>query len=169
MMRRPIRSSDRESGAALVIGLLLLVVLTLLAISGMNTASLEFIMARNEQVKQESFHAAESGIDAKIEDLSLYTAYVPLTVTSSDNDLAIPGSSATYDYSVQYIDQGGAPSGYSTSEYAGYHFKVTSTGKAGSSAEMTVEQGIERVGKSASDPTCKINCSTSTELDMPSP
>lgn len=168
-MLRPIRSFNCESGAALVVGLLLLVVLTLLAISGMNTASLEFIMARNEQMKQESFHAAESGIDAKIEDLSLYTAYVPLTVTSSDSDVAIPGSSATYDYSVQYINDGGAPSEYTEGVYAGYHFKITSTGRAGSSAEMTVEQGIQRVAKSASDTSCKINCSTSTVLGMPSP
>lgn len=168
-MLRPIRSSNCESGAALVVGLLLLVVLTLLAISGMNTASLEFIMARNEQMKQESFHAAESGIDAKIEDLSLYTAYVPLTVTSSDNDVAIPGSSATYDYSVQYIAQGNEPSGYTDGAYAGYHFKITSTGRAGSSAEMTVEQGIQRVAKSGSDTGCKINCNTSTVLSMPSP
>ena len=39
----------RQDGAALVVGLILLLVLTLLAVSGMTTASLELQMAGNEQ------------------------------------------------------------------------------------------------------------------------
>ena len=40
---------NSQRGAALVIGLLLLLVLTVLAISGMNSASVEFLMAGNDQ------------------------------------------------------------------------------------------------------------------------
>jgi hypothetical protein len=50
---------QRQNGAALVVGLLLLMVLTLLAISGMNTASLELVMAGNTQYQQNAFQAAE--------------------------------------------------------------------------------------------------------------
>ena len=40
-----------QQGAALVVGLVLLVVITVLAISGMNTATTELAMARNDQKK----------------------------------------------------------------------------------------------------------------------
>ena len=47
------RPPARQRGAALVIGLLLLLVLTLLAVSGMSSASVELIMAGNEQYRAE--------------------------------------------------------------------------------------------------------------------
>ncbi|HEY4644766.1 MAG TPA: PilX N-terminal domain-containing pilus assembly protein [Steroidobacteraceae bacterium] len=47
-----------ERGAALVVGLVLLVILTLLAISGMNTATTELVMAGNEMYQENAFQAA---------------------------------------------------------------------------------------------------------------
>ena len=49
------RSRRGQSGAALVVGLLLLLVLTILAISGMTTATLELQMAGNEQYQERAF------------------------------------------------------------------------------------------------------------------
>lgn len=54
---------NRQQGAVLVISLLLLVVITTLAISGMNTASTELAMARNDQNYEFAFQAAETGLD----------------------------------------------------------------------------------------------------------
>jgi len=51
-----------QQGAALVVGLMLLVVITVLAISGMNTATTELAMARNDQAYEDAFQAAETGI-----------------------------------------------------------------------------------------------------------
>jgi Tfp pilus assembly protein PilX len=56
-------ASERQHGAALVVGLILLLVLTLLAISGMTTASLELQMAGNEQYQERAFQAADAGIE----------------------------------------------------------------------------------------------------------
>ena len=53
---------ERQRGAALVVGLLLLVVITVLAISGMNTATTELAMARNDQPYEDAFQAAETGL-----------------------------------------------------------------------------------------------------------
>jgi hypothetical protein len=50
-------------GAALVVGLVLLLILTLLAISGMNTATTELVMAGNEMYQENAFQAAETGIE----------------------------------------------------------------------------------------------------------
>jgi len=55
--------STRQQGAALVVGLILLLVLTLLAISGMTTASLELQMAGNEQYQERAFQGADAGIE----------------------------------------------------------------------------------------------------------
>ncbi len=68
-MRAGIKASPRgaQRGAALVIGLLLLLVLTILAVSGMNSASLEFVMAGNEQYRANAFSAAEAGIERTLD------------------------------------------------------------------------------------------------------
>jgi type IV pilus assembly protein PilX len=52
----------RQSGAALVVGLLLLVVITVLAVSGINTATTELALARNNQASEDAFQAAETGL-----------------------------------------------------------------------------------------------------------
>ncbi len=52
----------KQDGAALVVGLVLLVVITVLAVSGMNTATTELAMARNDQNYENAFQAAETGL-----------------------------------------------------------------------------------------------------------
>jgi len=56
-------SYTKQQGAALVIGLILMVVITILAISGMNTATTELAMARNDQNWENAFQAAETGLE----------------------------------------------------------------------------------------------------------
>lgn len=56
----------KQRGAALVIGLILLVVITVLAISGMTTATTEIAMARNDQNYENAFQAAETGIETAL-------------------------------------------------------------------------------------------------------
>ena len=60
------RRRRRERGAALVVSLLLLSILTLLAISGLTAASLELRMAGNEQYLERAFQAADAGIERAI-------------------------------------------------------------------------------------------------------
>ena len=56
-------SVKKQQGAALIVGLVLLVVITVLAIAGMNTATTELAMARNAQYYENSFQAAETGLE----------------------------------------------------------------------------------------------------------
>ncbi len=55
--------NNKQQGAALVVGLILLVVITILAISGMSTATTELAMARNDQNYENAFQAAETGLE----------------------------------------------------------------------------------------------------------
>jgi type IV pilus assembly protein PilX len=59
----------RERGAALIVGLVLLMVLTVLAISAMRTATLDLSMAGNAQYRENAFQLAESGVEATLRDL----------------------------------------------------------------------------------------------------
>ena len=60
---QPTTFANRQRGAALIVGLILLVVVTVLAISGMNTATTELAIARNDQNYENAFQAAETGIE----------------------------------------------------------------------------------------------------------
>ena len=55
-------SRNHQQGAALVVGLMLLVVITVLAVSGMNTATTELALARNDQAYETAFQTAETGL-----------------------------------------------------------------------------------------------------------
>lgn len=55
-------SRNTQQGAALVVGLMLLVVITVLAVSGMNTATNELALVRNDQAYEDAFQAAETGL-----------------------------------------------------------------------------------------------------------
>jgi type IV pilus assembly protein PilX len=57
-----------QSGAALIVSMVLLMVLTLLAISTMRTASLEIAMAGNNQYTENAFQLAETGVERHIAD-----------------------------------------------------------------------------------------------------
>lgn len=54
---------ERQQGAVLIVGLLLLVVISVLAVSGMNTATTELAIARNNQNYEYAFQAAETGLE----------------------------------------------------------------------------------------------------------
>lgn len=57
---------SRQRGAALVIGLVLLMVLTVLGVTGMTTSTLELAMADNMQRSQYVFQAAESALTTEM-------------------------------------------------------------------------------------------------------
>lgn len=62
MISKRIAPNKHQQGAALVVGLMLLVVITVLAVSGMNTATTELALARNDQAYETAFQTAETGL-----------------------------------------------------------------------------------------------------------
>lgn len=76
-----------QHGAALVVGLVLLVIVTVLAVSGINTATTELAMARNDQNYENAFQAAETGLELAISQGQLSTVgSVNITDNVSAND-----------------------------------------------------------------------------------
>lgn len=141
---RPRHASRRQQGAALVIGLVLLMVLTLLAVSGMNSASLEFIMAGNEQYRSNAFQAAEVGV-AQAFVLGDFTGNVvvpqPFAGNTNGNDtwavsITMPVGTTTRT----------APPNYSmNSSFAGFYFEVASQGTSSRGASEVATQGFYKL------------------------
>ena len=50
--------SQTQRGAALVVGLVLLLVITMLAVTSMNTSTVQLMMAGNKQFSESAFQAA---------------------------------------------------------------------------------------------------------------
>lgn len=144
----------RQRGAALVIGMILLMVLTLLAISGMNTATVELQMAGNMQYSQNAFQAAETGIEITMQTI------VPNTGTAATIErTALPGT-AVEEYEsvtrhnaangVTDVLTGGYSMGVSTSSFKSYHFDITSTGTSARNARVVNTQSFFVIGPSGS-------------------
>ena len=63
MIMKRFSTKQHQGGAVLVVSLILLVIITVLAVSGMNTATTEIAMARNKQNSELAFQAAETGLE----------------------------------------------------------------------------------------------------------
>ena len=57
---------NREQGVALLVSLILLLILTVLGVSTMSTASMEMRMAANDQFLENAFQLAETGLDTDL-------------------------------------------------------------------------------------------------------
>lgn len=136
----------RQQGAALVIGLILLVVLTILAVSGVFTSTMELRMVRNTQSQEHSFQAAEVAIEDALANPVLSTSAVFNQAT-----IDVPNSPGDqYSYQMQFVGQtplGTGMTGYSIgSAFQSYHFQVEATGNGPDGAVSNHTQSFYVIG-----------------------
>jgi type IV pilus assembly protein PilX len=131
-MDKLMSQKGKQSGAALIVSMVLLMVLTMLAISTMSTASMEVTMAGNKQFANNAFQLAETGNDEFIARAIVNPACAN-TVTPGVCDIA---NTQVADMNGEYSARGdfmgdteGCPGGYSEGIFATYHFEVQSTGQ----------------------------------------
>jgi type IV pilus assembly protein PilX len=144
----------RQRGAALVVGLILLMVITLLAISGMNTATVELQMAGNMQFAQNAFQAAETGIERTVSlimsrpDNPMPTLPNQGLAGAPEDDKFAAETSLGKVSSVSNVPGGG----FSMGEGEGvglkaYHYDVTSTGTSARNARSVNTQSVYIVAR----------------------
>lgn len=124
MNRNNLQLRARQNGAALVIGLILMVVITVLAISGMNTATTELAMARNDQSYENAFQAAETGLEAALSQ-GRFDTLVNVNLTQTVNAYDSVTAIVSFEDTTLVPDRAfsmGAGSGI-----AAYHFNAVST------------------------------------------
>ncbi len=136
----------QQQGAALIVGLILLMVLTMLAISGMQTATFELLQAGNAQYAENAFQSAESGIDRALRSSGLNTA-IPVIVTATEVE---PGSPTTYQTETRFAQTTNVPQGLfsigSAGGFQAYHFDIESVGRSSRNAVSEHTQSFYVVG-----------------------
>jgi Tfp pilus assembly protein PilX len=125
--------NPRQRGAALITGLILLAVITLLAVVGMNISNAELASATSEQLRMRAFQAAETGLEHGVIDVPTYC-----TCKTGEEQAGasggVEGSPKDEDdkpidkYALTYVYEGeGSAPGYSN-KYASFHYSVQSEG-----------------------------------------
>lgn len=128
-----IHHSTKQNGAALVVGLVLLVVVTVLAIAGMNTATTELAIARNDQTYENAFQAAETGLEIALSSGPFTTAGTtlgPLPVNAPDLASAHETVSVLIEFEDATLVPDKAFSLGVGSGIAAYHFHATATAES---------------------------------------
>lgn len=175
--RRHVRA---QSGVVLAISLLLLLVLTVLAMAGMQAATIELQMAAAEQHQQRAFQAAEAGIEQAIAagDFTLDPAAAATRYDDpvSPEAMPIPGTGtpiaacphASGDPAgrCEYFLRFDPAAGVTPVPGAGqdedmdlraYHFVIDAVGVAGRGARSEHTQSIYVVGPATQLAACEAN------------
>lgn len=133
---------QRQAGAALVVGLVLLVVVTVLAVSGMNTATTELAMARNDQNYENAFQAAETGLEEALAQ-GQYSTLNNINLLTNINANDSVASVIAFEDSTMVPDRAfslGVGSGI-----AAYHFNATATAISARDAGNTTDRDASAV------------------------
>jgi Tfp pilus assembly protein PilX len=153
-----------ERGAALVIGLILLAVITLLAVVGMNIANSELRTATSEQLRLRAFNAAESGLEQRFQTFAMdaSTSSAPVVgptvaVTTSAMNANTGLATDHYRVTTTYRGEGSIVSRYSANTFAGFHFSVESAGTSARSASVVHGAGAYLVNGTGDSPVFRPN------------
>ncbi len=136
-----------ERGTALIMSLVILMILTILGITAMGTASLEEKMSGNTQESTRAFEAAESGLNNAMNTaggLDLNTSSTaPKTLPKVDYDSGKSGSATVTTWFVQFSPPKRG-SGYG-SNFDAANFELASTGTTTVGAKAVVHQGVAQI------------------------
>lgn len=138
-----------QHGAALVVGLVLLLALTLLGVSGVNMATLELRMAGNEQAQQQAFQAAETGLDVA------FSGRVDMAAPVVYSNMPVGDGATEFTAQLTCAGVSRVPDGaYSENISArAIHFDATASGAYPSrNATSTLTQSIYIVGPAPGNP-----------------
>ncbi len=142
------RIGRRQRGSALAIGLILLLVLTVLAVASVGSATNDVRMAANSQFARTAFEAQQRGSEVALQTYAPDTRLPTVTVAPVTFD-----TTTSYTYTVAFNAQNGYTEvpggGYSIGEGMGFkaiHFDVTSTGKTSGGTSTTATQSFYIVG-----------------------
>lgn len=139
---KTIKLQNKQQGAALIVGLVLLVVITVLAISGMNTATTELALARNDQNYEFAFQAAETGLENIIAARDFDTANGVSTTKAINTHDSV---TAQVDYEDWSIVPDKAFSLGSGSGVSAYHFNGTATAMSSRDPNTTTDRDASAV------------------------
>jgi Tfp pilus assembly protein PilX len=140
-MTSPVRTPIRQRGATLIIGLVLLLVLSVLAVSTMSGASFGLTMVGNAQYSENAFQMAETGVDLAITAGGFTSAAMPpipvtqVTDVSGDDIGSYAATTAFQETTAP--PAGGYSIGNDDGTFQACHFQIVATGQAPRGASST--------------------------------
>ena len=153
-------SRHSQQGAALIVALILLVALSLLAISSLNTASLDLIMTGNEQYRARALAAAEAGLAQAMKNGDF---------NSTDQVSTNLNNSDAFSYTISPVNGGkveSPPTGSSEGTFGAVYYNITATGTSARSAKAGVIQETYELVNTSNEITYDQSvCSTTANLD----
>ncbi len=145
---------SQQRGAVLVAGLILLMVLTVLGISGMTTGTLELTMAGNAQFYQQAFQAAETGLAIAIAGGQFGAAIdgtdIVLRPISLGDGSASVQAVTTFQEATPIPDRAFSLGVGAVGTVQAYHFDVVAEGSGPRNATSTHRQGFYILGPGSS-------------------
>lgn len=131
---------SQQTGATLIVGLVLLLVLTVIGVSGMKTATMEINMAANTQFQQDAFQLTEDAIDIVIgtRDYEDEINNLPFTGDANFDRGAI---------TVWRSNTSVPDAAFSADEIEAFHFDITAVGRGPRNAQSTHTQSFYVVGR----------------------
>jgi type IV pilus assembly protein PilX len=148
---------NNQQGSILLVSMVILLVVTLIAVDSLNTATLQAKMVNNEALRELAFQESESTIEQALDDASNFsqaTASRALPIHPSyDLTTWAHSSHATIDTKIRYLNHK-APLGSSmeldSSGSALVFFNLEIRGEttlANSNVDVTVGQGFQFMGR----------------------
>ncbi len=150
-----IKTKNLAGGSALIVCLVMLLVLTMVSLSGINTAIMHEKMASNAQSKSKTFHAADSAVGLLSRTI-IGGDLTPLEQALSREDLSdetsfdISDTQLTSSYQARYLGEVAITSGtsmdadQSTSLLKGFRFELRGTSQSTATGSFTrVFRGVE--------------------------
>ncbi len=140
---------QKQSGSVLIISLILMLVLTIIGVTAMSSATMEEKMAANTMNYNITFHASESAVENALDDTNVL---VQAITTSAPVDVPIDmgDSSITSNAKITYLGSGialGFSIGQNASAFSSYRFDATGTAsRANVGASVSTSQGVRRIG-----------------------
>lgn len=139
MLTKTVDIFKNQSGAALVIALIMLIMITLISLASSFTSIFEIKLAGNKRSSTDAFYAADTGVQivmAKVENFDLPGKYVgekynPFIITNPSDPDYNPNPTNAKAVIEHYTNQKGAPRGFGISAtYVDFeHYLIESTGQ----------------------------------------
>ncbi len=135
-----------QQGAALIVGLVLLLVLTILAISTMSTSRLEVTMAGNNQYAENAFQLAETGNAVVFQQINAGQIFpIPDADLPQTAQINVPDLGGAYQTQVTWAGNAGFTDEYGT-DFCQYVWINSSIGTSSRQARTVHRQGFWIVG-----------------------
>jgi type IV pilus assembly protein PilX len=146
----------RQKGAALIVGLLLLVIVTVLGVTAIGTANTELVMAGNEQFRERAAQAADAGIETVMMRLRQDVEPMPGNYDEKIN-IAIPSQGGDrFTTRADYVGESSISNNGSV--FTTFIYRVQSTGVSLRNANAVHETGAWTPGpKGPNVPMCPVS------------